>query len=223
MEIKKSPQANLENSKFSFLLFGFAVSIGLMLLAFTWASKAEKIVAMQSDQIIEEDEMIPVTQQEQIVLPPPQQEIVIEEIEEIEDEEEPEQEIILDSESDENEVVEIVEIEEVKEEAKPTVFAFAEQMPEYPGGDVALRQWIAKEIIYPPVARENDIQGKVYIRFVVTETGKVANVTISRGADPILDEEAVRVVSKLPNFKPGKQGGKNVSVYYSVPINFSLK
>ncbi len=223
MEVKKSPQANLEKSKFSFILFGFVVAIGMTLLAFSWASKTEKPIAMKTEAVIEDEELMQITQQEEIKLPEPKPEIVIEEIEEIEDDEEPDEEIILDTEVDEEEVIEIVEIEEVEEKEAPAIFAFAEQMPEFPGGDLALRKWIAKNVKYPPVARENDMEGKVYVRFVVTESGKVDKVTIARGADPILNEEALRVVKMLPNFKPGKQGGKSVSVYYSVPINFTLK
>jgi protein TonB len=96
-------------------------------------------------------------------------------------------------------------------------------MPEFiAGGEAGLRQFIAEHIEYPELAQENDIQGTVYIRFVVTKTGTIGDVQVVRGVDPLLDEEAVRVVKSLPKFKPGMQGGRPVPVWFSVPIVFQL-
>ncbi len=95
-------------------------------------------------------------------------------------------------------------------------------MPEFPGGEVALRKFIAENIQYPDISRESDVQSKVYIRFVVTKTGEVANIEIVRSVDILLDQEAMRVISMLPDFKPGMQKGKPVNVYYTVPININL-
>lgn len=103
------------------------------------------------------------------------------------------------------------------------VFLIVENMPEFPGGDKALLQWIAKSVKYPAVAQKNGIEGKVYVSFVVTKTGEVANVTIARGVDPSLNKEALRVVSSMPAWKPGRQKGKAVNVNYTVPINFVLE
>ena len=103
------------------------------------------------------------------------------------------------------------------------VFTIVEEMPEYPGGEVALRQFIAQNIDYPPVAQEKGIQGKVYITFVVSADGSVKNAKIARGVDPVLDQEALRVVNTMPRWQPGKQRGKNVNVSYTVPISFVLQ
>jgi len=124
------------------------------------------------------------------------------------------------------EVVEIVEVvkEEVEEddpEAEP--FVVVEEMPMFPGGEVELLKWIMEHTQYPEVAKENNIQGKVIVRFCVTSKGTVDRVSILKGVDPELDKEAIRVVQQLPAFKPGKQGGKPVPVWYMVPINFTLK
>jgi len=113
--------------------------------------------------------------------------------------------------------------EEVVEEAPKEVFFIVEEMPEFPGGDEALRKYIAENVKYPNIARENDIKGKVYVRFCVTYKGHVDQVSIARGVDPALDEEAIRVVKSLPPWKPGKQRGKAVNVWYTVPINFQLQ
>jgi TonB family protein len=103
------------------------------------------------------------------------------------------------------------------------VFFIVEEMPEFPGGELALRKYISNNIEYPQVAQDNGIQGKVYVTFVVSKDGSVANARIARGVDPALDKEALRVVNSLPKWKPGKQRGENVNVSYTVPINFALQ
>lgn len=102
------------------------------------------------------------------------------------------------------------------------VFTFVEQMPEYPGGDGELIKFLVQNVQYPQYERDRDIQGKVLVRFVVTEDGSVKDVTVVRGVSPGLDKEAVRVLRMLPRFKPGMQQGKPVSVYYNIPIVFKL-
>jgi protein TonB len=103
-------------------------------------------------------------------------------------------------------------------------FIVVEEMPMFPdGGEAGLLKWIGEHTQYPEIAKENNIQGKVIVRFCVTAKGGVNQVSILKGVDPELDKEALRVVSILPPFKPGKQGGKPVPVWYMVPINFTLK
>ncbi len=124
------------------------------------------------------------------------------------------------------EVVEIIqeikeEIQEEEPEAEP--FVVVEEMPMYPGGDAALLTFIAENTQYPEVAKENNIQGRVIVRFCVTSKGTVDRVSVLKGVDPELDKEAIRVVTTLPAFRPGRQGGKPVPVWYMVPINFTLK
>jgi protein TonB len=124
---------------------------------------------------------------------------------------------------------EVVEVqqqvkEEVQEaEAEQTPFVVVEEMPMFPGGEVELLKYIAANTQYPEIAKENNIQGKVIVRFCVTPKGGVSQVSVLKGVDPELDKEAIRVVNTLPTFKPGKQGGKPVPVWYMVPIAFTLK
>jgi len=125
-----------------------------------------------------------------------------------------------------DQVVELVE--EVKEEVQEedpeaTPFVVVEEMPMFPGGDAALLKYIGENTQYPEIAKENNIQGRVIVRFCVTSKGGVSQVSILKGVDPELDQEAIRVVNSLPAFKPGKQGGKPVPVWYMVPITFTLK
>lgn len=103
------------------------------------------------------------------------------------------------------------------------VFVIVDEMPQYPGGDKALQTWIADNVKYPVIAQEKGITGRVYIGFVVNKEGIVKNAKIMRGVDPSLDTEALRVISSMPKWTPGKQRGKKVSVSYTVPINFQLQ
>ncbi|MCC8175826.1 MAG: energy transducer TonB [Bacteroidales bacterium] len=115
----------------------------------------------------------------------------------------------------------------VVEEKKPVeenkVFTAVEQMPQFPGGEGELYAWISKNLRYPPMAAENNIQGRVVVQFVVTKTGTIGEVKVLRGKDPDLDKEAVRVVKALPKFIPGKMNGQAVNVWYTLPINFKLQ
>lgn len=124
------------------------------------------------------------------------------------------------------EVVAIVE--EVKEEIKeeepePEPFVTVEEMPMYPGGDAELLKYLREHAVYPEIARENNIQGRVIIKFCVTPTGEVNKISVLKTVDPELDAEAIRVVGTLPRFKPGRQGGKPVPVWYQAFINFRLQ
>lgn len=103
------------------------------------------------------------------------------------------------------------------------VFDVVEQKPQFPGGDAALLAYLSKNIHYPPMAAENNIQGQVLVQFVVTKTGDVGEVRVVRGKDPDLDKEAVRVVKTLPKFVPGKMNGHAVNVWYTLPVRFKLQ
>ena len=98
-----------------------------------------------------------------------------------------------------------------------------EKKPQFPGGEVALMKYIQEHLKYPPVAMENNIQGRVVVQFVVTKTGKIGEVKVARSKDPDLDKEAVRVVKTLPDFIPGKMNGQAVAVWYTLPITFKLQ
>ena len=95
-------------------------------------------------------------------------------------------------------------------------------MPQYPGGEDALMRFLQSHIIYPPTAAENKVHGRVVVQFVVDKTGKVGEVKVARSIDEDLDKEAVRVCKLLPRFIPGKQNGTAVSVWYTLPIRFTL-
>ena len=110
-------------------------------------------------------------------------------------------------------------VEEVEE--KP--YTAVEQMPQFPGGEAELLKYIFDKLRYPTISQENGVQGKVYIRFVVSKTGEVKDAQVMRSLDPYCDKEALRVIRTLPRWIPGKQNGVNVPVYYVVPITFKLQ
>ena len=102
------------------------------------------------------------------------------------------------------------------------VFTMVEEMPEYPGGLEAAMKWIANELKYPAIAQENGVQGRVTVRFIINKDGSVSDAIVAKGVDPHLDKEALRVISKMPNWKPGKQRGQAVRVSYNLPVRFKL-
>jgi len=110
----------------------------------------------------------------------------------------------------------------VTKSGEPEPFVVVEEMPMFPGGDSALLAFIGTNTKYPETAKAKGIQGRVIVRFCVTEKGGIDLISVLKGVDPDLDNEAKRVVSMLPQFKPGRQGGKEVPVWYMVPITFSL-
>lgn len=108
-------------------------------------------------------------------------------------------------------------------ETNETPFVVVEEMPRYPGGDGALLKYIAKNTNYPENAKNHSVQGRVIVRFCISSKGSVNQVSIIKGVSPELDREAIRVIKTLPDFSPGRQGGKPVPVWYMVPITFTLK
>lgn len=114
------------------------------------------------------------------------------------------------------------QVEKSTEEKREQVFRVVDQMPQFPGGEEALKKFIQSHINYPPMAAENNIQGTVVLLMVIDKTGKVNDVTVARSLDKDLDREAVRVCESLPNFIPGRQNGIAVSVWYAIPVIFEL-
>ena len=112
---------------------------------------------------------------------------------------------------------------EKPKEVKEEVFRSVEQMPQFPGGEDALRKYLASHVNYPPMAAENNVQGKVVVQFVVEKDGKVGEVKVVRSVDKDLDREAVRVCKSLPKFTPGRQNGQPVRVWYTLPVQFKLQ
>lgn len=224
MEPKKNPEADLEKKRPMRVLAGMVVSLSFVLIAFEWKSfdKVDFDLGSLKQENIEE-EIIPITEQEIKPPPPPPPPAPIIEI--VEDDVKVEDVEIKDVEADQTTVVEappVIEAPPEPEPAEPDFFTIVEEMPSYPGGDAALMQFLQKNIKYPQIAKENGISGVVYVSFIVDRTGQVTEVKVVRGVDPFLDKEAVRVVSSLKGYTPGKQRGKPVPVQFTLPIRFQL-
>lgn len=230
MELKKSPKADLERNKRILLMLGLVVALGVVLLAFEWKSRPAAVSSLGNLEVAEvEDEVIPITRQEQVQPPPPPPPPQVVEVLKIVDNNVDilDDLSMFDSEADNETFIDVAPViqtvKEEKEEEEAQVFFIVEEMPEFPGGEAALRRFIANAIKYPQIAQENGIQGRVYIQFVVDRDGSVTQASVARGVDPSLDKEALRVVNSLPKWKPGMQRGKPVKVSYTVPINFQLQ
>ena len=132
-------------------------------------------------------------------------------------------------EGNDEEAGEVLKAKEVIAEPEPPkveetkVFDVVEEMPQFPGGQAALLEYLAKNIKYPVVAEENGIQGKVIVTFVVERDGSITDVKVVKSVDPSLDKEASRVVKSMPRWQPGKQNGSAVRVKYTVPVQFRLQ
>ena len=231
MEPKKTDKANLEKKKGIFTQLGLAIVLSIVLIAFEWTSTDMKSSEFDLlDEIEIEEEIAQVTRQEEpepvAPIEPPK---VIVEFDIVDDDVEIDDELIFDDiEADQNTEFEIMDfvIEDVDEEASEEmeIFTIVEDMPSFQGGDQnTFRMFIQKNLVYPPIAAENGIQGTVYVNFVVETTGEVSKAVVIRGVDPALDKEAIRVIMSSPNWSPGKQRGKPVRVQFTFPIKFVLQ
>ncbi len=229
MEIKKTPKADLENKKSTWLLVGYVIVLSFMFIAFEWTKRDIKIDTSQAvADVVFEEEIIPITEQPEEVTPPPPvaPPPVAETLTIVEDDADVD-EVDIASTEELGQQVEIKYVPVTVEEEEPeeqTIFEVVEEMPEFPnGGQAGLMQYLAKNIKYPTIAQENGTQGRVVCQFVVNKDGSIVDVKVLRGVDPYLDKEAVRVISTMPKWKPGKQRGKPVRVKYTVPVMFRLQ
>ena len=231
MEIKKSEKASLENKKLLFTEIGLVVALGIVYGAFNWSSREAKVAALEdTTQVLVEEEMIAIQNE----LPPPPPEapnipVLSDQIDIVDDDIKLDDDLFINTEDDANLGVDIldykeaaVEEEEVEEEAIP--FQLVEQKPSFNGGDAnEFSKWVNSRLVYPEIAKENGVQGRVTLQFTVEADGRVTNVKVLRGVDESLDKEAVRVVSSSPKWKPGKQRDRAVKVTYTFPVIFQLR
>lgn len=232
MRQKKTDRANLENGKGLFFLMGLVVALATVFVAFEWGNKDIKVEELTRDFVLEEIEDIQITPPEEQT-PPPEPEI--------------ETPIAPDNLTIVENDVKVADVEFVavdddlnklqktftppapmqqsrrEEVADDHIFEYLEEMPEFPGGAGEMMKWLNKNMVYPPIAAENNIQGRVMVSFVVEPDGSISNVNIARGVDPNLDKEAMRVVSKMPKWKPGMQTGKPVRARFTLPVQFRLQ
>lgn len=231
MEVKKSPKASLENKRFLFTEIGFVVALLAVLFAFDYSSKEKKVATLETETAaVEVEDMIPITQE---TPPPPEAApkipILSDQIDVVDDNIKIDDNMFQNLEDDANSGVEIMdyiesapEEETIEEEAIP--FQLVEEKPSFNGGDAnEFSKWVNSRLVYPEIAKENGVQGRVTLQFTVNADGSVSNVKVLRGVDSSLDKEAVRVVSSSPKWKPGKQRDRAVKVTYTFPVIFQLR
>ena len=231
MEVKKSPKASLENKRFLFTEIGFVIALLAVLFAFDYSSKEKKVATLETETAaVEVEDMIPITQE---TPPPPEAApkipILSDQIDVVDDNIKIDDNMFQNLEDDANSGVEIMdyiesapEEETIEEEAIP--FQLVEEKPSFNGGDAnEFSKWVNSRLVYPEIAKETGVQGRVTLQFTVNADGSVSNVKVLRGVDSSLDKEAVRVVSSSPKWKPGKQRDRAVKVTYTFPVIFQLR
>lgn len=228
MEIKKSKNAELESKKGTWFALGIIIVLSFMFITFEWTEYDKQIdLTGQAQNPIVEMTLVPITLPNEVKPPPPPAPTVA--IEELIVVEHPVEtpEVLLFSPENLGIPTDIgtyrPPIDVDPEVIETTPLDFAEVMPEFPGGQAALLQFLSKNMKYPSIAQEMNIQGRVIVRFVVDRDGSITDPEVLRSVDPHLDREALRVISSMPKWKPGYQRGSTVRVKYTVPVTFQLR
>lgn len=231
----------LNEKRLLYFEIGLIVSLAAMLLLFNWASveqawEAPVTYNPEWDRVQTIDDVVPQTRQRTFAPPPPDVQLsqaplagnietVLNEIMETDmasTELNADRDIALPAGAFTGESPSIaVPDDRTRDESE--IFVVVEEMPAFPGGDPKLLEYLYKEMRYPSLALESRIQGLVVVQFVIDENGKILNPTVTRGIGGGCDEEALRVVRAMPNWKPGKQRGRPVKVRYNLPVRFQLK
>lgn len=227
METKKTQRASLENKRVLFLEGGLIAALLLTIGAFSYSTATRKAPVLQgTGQVVDVEELIPITRETPPEPPAtPVMSLSFETIEIVDDDLPTEVLLNLDDNPVDVPVYdyrEDVVPDEVEEEDIP--FVLVEQKPTFQGGDAnRFSQWISQNVVYPELARENGVQGRVTVQFTVMKDGSVGGVKILRGVDPSLDKEALRVVASSPRWEPGRQRDRTVNVTYQFPVIFTLR
>ena len=229
MEVKKSKKASLENKRLLFTEIGFIFALLVVWGAFSYTTKEKKVAMFEEvAQEVDVEEMVPITQEN--TPPPPEAPkipVLSDQIDIVDDDIEVNDDLFMNLEDDANlgvEIMDYVEVEEEEEEEEAIPFMLVEEKPKFQGGDANdFSKWVNSRLVYPEVAKENGVQGRVTLQFTVNADGSVSGVKVLRGVDPSLDQEAVRVVSSSPKWTPGKQRDRAVKVSYTFPVIFQLR
>lgn len=229
MEAKKTPKADLENRKGLFLEIGMVVILAAVLVAFNVRTYEKEIKEVSTRTVADEiEDQIIQTQEEETPPPPPEEpEVVATDLTIVENDAELTNEVgIINAEDNANKAQEEftkVEVEQEEEVEEEEIILVVEEDAEFPGGLEALSKYLAENIKYPQLAKENNITGRVFVSFVVEKNGSVGNIKILRDIGGGCGAEAVRVVKAMPKWKPGKQRGKPVRSQFNLPVNFDLQ
>jgi protein TonB len=224
-EYKKNSKKDLNRKRTLFLQIGLVMSLTIVFVAFEWKTyEIQENILSGINSIQIDQEIVQVTQQEQPEPPKAPQVTTILEV--IDGDEIIQDEINISIEDRPDQAAQTyvpVSIEEAPEPVAEEIFTFVEEYPEFLGGEKALYEYIKNNVNYSELAIKTNIEGTVYVEFVVEKDGSISDVKVLRGIGGGCDEEAVRVVKSMPKWKPGKQRGQPVRVYYTLPIDFKIK
>ncbi len=225
MKNENSKNEKLERKRSVLFQIGMVVSLALVLLAFEWKTPkiSIKSIDWESRGNFEEDIANVIPQKQKPVMPLPK---VVQVFIAVDDKAKVDEtlEFIIES-SDEglNEpdlFVDFIQDEIVPEDT--AIYDYPSKYPEFPGGENALFKYLSENLKYTKEAREINLEGPVYVSFVVSKDGSISDVQILRGLGAGLDEEVIRVIKGMPDWNPGMQHGKNVNVRYRIPVKFNL-
>jgi len=221
--MKKTKNEFLESNKFIFFEIGIIIALLIVLLSFEYKSYEKSNYDIYQREFVDiPEEIVPITEQKTKPPPPPPKQVT--KITIVEDDVEIDDEIDIDVEADDNtEMVEYIPTDEEDEEIdEQEIFILVESQPEFPDGIEKLYKFLGNEIRYPPLAKEANIQGRVFINFVIETDGSITNIVVLRGIGGGCDEEAIRIVKSMPKWTPGKQRGTPVRVSFNLPVKFTL-
>ncbi|MEA5127998.1 MAG: energy transducer TonB [Proteiniphilum sp.] len=227
-EVKKSPRANLEGHRGTYILMGLVLAVSLLFFAFEWSTETRKLDETVLVQDVLAEEEIEITRRDPTPPPPPPppEPAAPEEIVVVEEKVETRMEIKTEDDQSQRQTEVYIPPPPPKpkhEEVTEEIFVVVEEQPEFPGGNAAMMKFLSDNIRYPVIAQENGIQGRVICNFVVERDGSITDVQVVRGQDPSLDREAIRVIQQMPKWKPGKQRGSAVRVRFTLPVVFRLQ
>ena len=229
MEKKKSERADLQNKKVLFMEIGCIIALALVYYGFEYTSEEVRTAVLDESTVITEiEDLIPIT----FETPPPPPAapkipVLSDQIDIVDDDIEIDDNMFLKLEDDPGSGVEIMDYievidEEVEEEEIP--FMLVEEKPTFQKGDANdFSKWVNQRLVYPEIAKENGVQGRITLQFTIDKDGSLTKVKVLRGVDPSLDKEAVRVVSMSPKWEPGRQRDRAVPVTYTFPVIFRLR
>lgn len=221
MEPKKTDKADVDKRGSLYFQIGLVLSLLFVIVAFSWVDRDEVEMTLASNiEFEEEEEMADITKEEEKPPPPPPPPPVIEVVEEIEEEEE--EEIEFEEEIEEEDEIEIPDAPDEPPAEEP-IFEIVEEQAEFPGGYAKMMKFLQDNIQYPAMEKDNDIQGTVYVQFVVEKDGSITQTKAVKGPTGNMKQEAVRVVKMMPKWNPGKQRGKAVRVKFTLPVKYRLR
>ena len=222
--MKKSKKSNLETKRSIFFQIGIIISLSLVLMAFKWSITNENSFRTGiSNNETYYEELPPITKIEPIKRPQPPK--TVESIEVVKDDVKIDDKYTIpDIDIDVNDTVDIFVYIPEEEVVDVIPFYAVEITPKFlDGKDATLLKWLTEHSEYPSICVENNISGTVWVSFVINNKGKVTNVSLLRSVNTYLDNEAIRLISSMPDWKPGIQAGKYVSVPYQLPVKFTLE